>query len=89
MRVEFSLDYEKLSRKEVKDQRVFNVVERKFRLLASQGIRYPSLRAKKLKNMDINGEELWEFYVTTKWRCFFTYNEKTDSVHVIKIGNHL
>lgn len=89
MIVEFDLEYEKKSKKEVKDDRVFKVVKQKFDFLAIKGMRYPSLRAKKLENTTYEGNDLWEFYVTKKWRCFFTYNEITDTVKVIKIGNHL
>jgi len=89
MIIEFHDDYEKISRKEVKDERVFSVVKRKFDLLKFQGIRYPSLRAKKLQNINHEKEELWEFYIIKKWRCFFTYNEEEDRIIVIKISNHL
>ena len=69
----------------VEDERVWKVVRKKFEFIESVGMRYPSLKAKKLQNSD----NIWEFYITRKWRCFFRYNEKKDEILVIKIGNHL
>ena len=86
--VVFDPNFEKNSRK-VTDQRVWKVVERKFAFLSSVGMNYPSLNAKKLENLSHNGQELWEFYITMKWRCFFTYDEPNKRITVIKIGNHL
>jgi mRNA-degrading endonuclease RelE of RelBE toxin-antitoxin system len=83
----FHADYEKNST--VRDERIYKVVERKFNFLKAKGLSYPSLNAKKLHNETHEGADLWEFYITKKYRCLFTYNENTKIVTVIKICNHL
>lgn len=88
VRVVFDDDYQKNS-KQVTDQRVFKVVERKFKFLRDVGLRYPSLNAKKLIDVFHNGVEVWEFYISKKWRCLFTYDEEKNEVRVLKICNHL
>ena len=87
LEVIFDPDYEKNSG-EVKDKKVFKVVERKFNYLAEYGLKYPSLNAKKVINKSCKGEDLWEFYITKKWRCFFTFSHKKKTIVVIKIANH-
>ncbi len=84
----FHSDYEKNS-KQVKDQRVFKVVERKFKFLRAVGLSYPSLNAKQLNNIFENGVPVWEFYITKKWRCLFTYDSTKNEIVVLKISNHL
>ena len=82
-------DFLERSRKEVQDERVFKVAERKLSFLKMKGLRYPSLQAKKLQNLYHGENELWEFRITKKYRCYFTYSNKTNTITVIKIGNHL
>lgn len=75
--------------KQVKDQRVFRVVERKFQFLKVVGLNYPSLNAKPLNNVFYEGVEVWEFYISKKWRCLFTYDQSQRFIRVLKISNHL
>ena len=84
----FHPDYEKNSQS-VKDQRIFKIVQRKFEFLKTVGLNYPSLNAKKLQNMQKDGEDMWEFYITKKWRCFFLYNNNKKTITVLYISNHL
>jgi|GEM_PF-5156716 len=84
----FHPDYEKNS-KQVKDQRVFKVVERKFKFLRDVGLNYPSLNAKPLNNMFHDEVPVWEFYISKKWRCLFTCNLDKNEIIVLKISNHL
>ena len=88
VRVVFDNDYQKNST-QVTDQRVFKVVERKFRFLEDVGLRYPSLNAKKLNNVLHEDVAVWEFYISKKWRCLFTFSEEKNEVRVLKICNHL
>lgn len=84
----FHVDYEENSR-QVKDQRVFKIVERKFRFLKEVGLNYPSLNAKPLNNVFDEGVPVWEFYISKKWRCLFTCNQEKNEIVVLKICNHL
>lgn len=86
--VRFHADYEKNS-KDVKDQRVFKVVKRKFEFLRAVGLNYPSLNAKLLHNESHEGVPVWEFYISKKWRCLFTCNQQKNEIVVLKICNHL
>lgn len=86
--VRFHADYEKNS-KDVKDQRVFKVVKRKFDFLRNVGLNYPSLNAKPLNNVFDEGVPVWEFYISKKWRCLFTCNQEKKEIVVLKICNHL
>ncbi|MEK7529021.1 MAG: hypothetical protein AAB592_04600, partial [Patescibacteria group bacterium] len=88
VKVIFHPDYEKNSR-QVQDQRVFNVVERKFKFLRDVGLNYPSLNAKRLNNVFHEGVAVWEFYISKKWRCLFTCNQEENEIIVLKICNHL
>jgi len=85
----FDPDYLKNSKK-VKDKKIFRLVERKFGFIRDKGLNYPSLNAKKLHDMfSEDGIPLWEFYITKKWRCIFTYDKDKSQIVVIKICNHL
>jgi hypothetical protein len=86
--VTFHVDYEENS-KQVRDRRVFKVVERKFKFLRDVGLSYPSLNAKPLNNLFDNGIPVWEFYISKKWRCLFTCNQEKNEIVVLKICNHL
>ncbi len=79
----------KKNSKQVKDQRVFKVVERKFKFLKVVGLNYPSLNAKPLNNVYHEGVDVWEFYISKKWRCLFTYDQSQKLIRVLKISNHL
>lgn len=83
----FHRDYEKNST--VTDTRIKKTVERKYNFMRAKGLSYPSLNVTKLHNEYFEGEPLWEFYITTKYRCLFTYNEALKRVTIIKICNHL
>jgi hypothetical protein len=84
----FHANYEEHS-KQVKDRRIFKVVERKFDFLRAVGLQYPSLNAKRLQNVSHEGIPVWEFYISKKWRCLFTYNPERNEIVVLKICNHL
>lgn len=86
--VTFHADYKENS-KQVKDQRVFKVVKRKFKFLRDVGLNYPSLNAKPLNNMFHEGIPIWEFYISKKWRCLFTCNNEKTEIIVLTICNHL
>lgn len=86
--VTFHDDYEKNSGN-VKDKRVFKVVERKFKFLRDVGLSYPSLNAKPLHNELHEGIPVWEFYISKKWRCLFTCDKAKNEIIVLKICNHL
>ena len=84
----FHVDYEENSR-QITDQRVFKVAKRKFEFLRDVGLNYPSLNAKPLHNVSHEGTPVWEFYISKKWRCFFTWDQGKNEIVVLKIGNHL
>ena len=86
--VTFHADYEENS-EQVKDQRVFKIVKRKFKFLRDVGLSYPSLNAKPLNNVFDEGIPVWEFYISKKWRCLFTCNQEKTEIIVLKICNHL
>ena len=88
VRVVFDGDYQRNS-KQITDQRVFKVVERKFKFLEDVGLHYPSLNAKMLNNVFHEEVNVWEFNISKKWRCLFTYNQSINEVKVLKICNHL
>ncbi len=82
-------DFEKKSLKEVSDTRIWKTAKRKLDFLAEKGIQYPSLNAKKIQAEKYHGKDIWEFYITKKWRCFFTFDEEKKEILVIRLGNHL
>jgi len=85
----FDQNYLKNSKK-VQDKKIFKLVERKFEFIKIKGLNYPSLNAKKLHNVfSDDGVPLWEFYITKKWRCIFTFDDNKNQIVVIKISNHL
>ena len=86
--VRFDAEYQ-LHSSQVKDERVFRVVQRKFDFLRVGGLGYPSLNAKRLHNQFHGGAEVWEFYITKKWRCLFTYDQAGNEIVVLRISNHL
>ena len=79
--------YEKNST--VKDRKIHKLAKRKIEFIRAKGLAYCSLNAKKLHNKYFKGVELWEFYITKKWRCFFTFDEEKKEITIIRISNHL
>lgn len=59
----------------VSDKRITDTAARKYRFIQAVGLSYPSLNCTKLHNESFEGEPLWEFYITKKYRCLFTYNK--------------